>query len=934
MEEGFLTTEESLCKKGKEKAATLGLKRNQGGIKTRRKSTAREGQGLIENTVDQDVSDVIVSMFDYSVESHFRAIDMISRLCEEVVGEEALGKCEIKQWTAQVTFLREWRYFYYKPRIIRFNCETGSPHEENVVNRIKLPQFSSATVPKMASISGDSRSFQSTSPCDKDFVFYVGGSVWALDWCPRVCQSSDFNISCEYLAVAAHPPESSYHKIGAPLTGRGLIQIWCLLNVYEKEEGLPPLNKPRGRGRPRKDVAEESNPLRKPKGRPRKDVPKESNPLKKPRGRPRKEKVLEESTPLKKPRGRPRKEKVLEGSPPLMTLRSRPRKKKAIEDSEDIDSSNQFVPALDVIFPEDSAHFLSSSGVHTNKQAMLEGCDTDTVFGMASKSDAKTPQQKKRTRDKASLRSASDGVCQSSSNCNEDKELSVAVLQANNSSMQHALSSQNVPNDRSLEVTTTCLPKDVALPRLVLCLAHNGKVAWDVKWRPSGVCDLASKHRMGYLAVLLGNGSMEVWEVPSVSTIKVIYSSCNKEGTDPRFLRLEPVFRCSKLKFGDRQSIPLTVEWSPSSPHDLILAGCHDGTVALWKFSARHSCEDTRPLLCFSADTVPIRALAWAPIESDTESANVIITAGHGGLKFWDIRDPYHPLWDLSYVRRVVCSLDWLPDPNCVVLSLDDGTLRILSLLRAACDVSVTGKPFVGTQQQGLHSYCCSPFSIWSVQVSRLTGLVAYCSADGNVLHFQLTAKAVEKDPFRNRAPHFLCGSLTVENSVLTVHTPLPHSPFTMKKSPNEYGDAPRSIRGFMSLANQANRGHDQRVDYQNPALCYEDNSNVGIESENALADPSIIATKQKKIKKKKPDINQESIAEEELENLPRGGSEKGGMRSEIEVFPSKDVAMHIVRWNMNKGSERWLCYGGASGIVRCQKIDASCVPKIKGIKK
>jgi hypothetical protein len=26
-------------------------------------------------------------------------------------------------------------------------------------------------------------------------------------------------------------------------------------------------------------------------------------------------------------------------------------------------------------------------------------------------------------------------------------------------------------------------------------------------------------------------------------------------------------------------SIPLTVDWSPSPPHDMILAGCHDGTV-------------------------------------------------------------------------------------------------------------------------------------------------------------------------------------------------------------------------------------------------------------------------------------------------------------------------------------------------------------------
>lgn len=26
-------------------------------------------------------------------------------------------------------------------------------------------------------------------------------------------------------------------------------------------------------------------------------------------------------------------------------------------------------------------------------------------------------------------------------------------------------------------------------------------------------------------------------------------------------------------------SIPLTLEWSTSTPHDLLLAGCHDGTV-------------------------------------------------------------------------------------------------------------------------------------------------------------------------------------------------------------------------------------------------------------------------------------------------------------------------------------------------------------------
>lgn len=54
--------------------------------------------------------------------------------------------------------------------------------------------------------------------------------------------------------------------------------------------------------------------------------------------------------------------------------------------------------------------------------------------------------------------------------------------------------------------------------------------------------------------------------------------------------------------------------------------------------------------------------------------------------------------------------------------------------------------------------------------------------------------------------------------------------------------------------------------------------------------------------------------------------TEKGEVEKEIDVFPPKMVAMHRVRWNMNKGSERWLCFGGAAGIVRCQYIDKSDV--------
>ena len=35
--------------------------------------------------------------------------------------------------------------------------------------------------------------------CSKYFVMYVGGHVWALDWCPRIHEMPDYHIKCEVL---------------------------------------------------------------------------------------------------------------------------------------------------------------------------------------------------------------------------------------------------------------------------------------------------------------------------------------------------------------------------------------------------------------------------------------------------------------------------------------------------------------------------------------------------------------------------------------------------------------------------------------------------------------------------------------------------------------------------------------------------------------
>lgn len=58
-----------------------------------------------------------------------------------------------------------------------------------------------------------------------------------------------------------------------------------------------------------------------------------------------------------------------------------------------------------------------------------------------------------------------------------------------------------------------------------------------------------------------------------------------------------------------------------------------------------------------------------------------------------------------------------------------------------------------------------------------------------------------------------------------------------------------------------------------------------------------------------------------EEENDGTWNGKGGESPKDLKVVPPKSVALHQVRWNMNKGSERWLCYGGAAGIIRCQRI-------------
>ncbi|XP_042440866.1 uncharacterized protein LOC122026266 isoform X1 [Zingiber officinale] len=1106
------------------------------------KSERRESVECMEQILDPQVD---VAEFDYSVENFFAAMDKIGDLCG-TSAKENFDSREIERFSPMVTFLKEWKYFYYDPKIINFTSE----QVKDLPKDIRLPQFSAASVPKMTRLPEETKQSDSN-----DFILHAGGLVWALDWCPRNQEQQgqeDCKIKCEYLAVAAHPSTSAYHKIGAPLLGRGVIQIWCLFNCDEDIE--IPLMRTQGRGRPRKEPVKPKSGTGKPRGRPRKKPVEEKPTAPRPRGRPRKRPVSssdEEYTftgskkllgtldqnglkdlsllnPLVSPerslaetsisetvtstrksrrvpkkntlvtvdldseeepssisngnggtsdlvgyscvdsrctsstmnlsfsssikcteqlmqprrRGRPRKKPMLSASvsaasclalstgdtvqcsskepsavdgkelsascnnvimtqdnalsltgPQVNSLslhdsvpekynvtdtqakhRGRPRKKLAFSVPEprgtsgdkhahndnfaspSVAPSETEVTVLPYLSRFESSmtveNALSSSTEPHNKSADAQ-CKGETIQAKSRGRTRKRPVLKLDTFDLVKCTELTKDIDETCRTINKDQEelnsVSFGIKQSGEDNkkneercgFENPVSSdfcrdQKLPDDCSpnqenhsensipLEKTiskeeTVCssIAQGLTLPRVVFCLAHNGKVAWDVKWRPTNG-NTTSKECMGYLAVLLGNGSLEVrWEIPLPGMVKTLFTSKNEKGTDPRFLKLTPWFRCSTVKRGDKQSIPLSMEWSPAFPHDLILAGCHDGTVLVWKFSTQCSTQDARPLLCFVADSAPIRALAWAPETSHAKSENVFVTAGNEGLKFWDLRDPYRPLWELNPIQRAVLSLDWVKDPRCIVMGLDDGTMRILSLCNAANDVPVTGQPFAGSKYQGLHSFSFSLFAIWSVHVSESTGFVAYCCADGRTIRFQLTTRFVDKDPSRGRTPHFLCGSLLEENGSLKIYTPssapLQQVPVPQKKSSNGLGTA--------------NSGAQLVFDNEQTELALSQISGDGavLSICSAAQAPQIKATQKSRDNKKKNEpgqmTNQLTIA-----NKGRGLSVKSktktkGSEEEFQVFPPKILAIHRVRWNKNKGSQRWLCYGGTAGILRCQQI-------------
>ncbi|KAI4384888.1 hypothetical protein MLD38_002978 [Melastoma candidum] len=410
---------------------------------TRTETDGREGVEGVAAAAGQEVK---VSLFDSSVESHVRTMEAIAKICGREESEVSLEDREVIRLSSAITFLREWRYFKYEPRVIKFVDSSRSYGKTSPTIEVTLPQFSAAAVPKDTSVFDEAASSDSS----KDYVIHVGGPIWSLDWCPRDSGGSECQFKEEFIAVSAHPSGSSYHKLGSPLTGRGAIQIWCLVTVKEGE-----MTSVDNRGRKRQTSQALKDHLTKPK----------------------------------RPRGRPRKKPV---EKPLDSL----------------DALGEFVEALDIQLPQGTI------------QSASPNWTSDDAMPIAALRDLCRKKRKSKRVKGTNVKLLETCIGRScDSEFQEERSLSVRTdddgLSVPNQQKHCSVTPQPAATSDAYDSLPLCigtgyeLPMDVAIPRLVFCLAHNGKVAWDTKWRPAMNLKQC-QHQMGYLAVLLGNGSLEV----------------------------------------------------------------------------------------------------------------------------------------------------------------------------------------------------------------------------------------------------------------------------------------------------------------------------------------------------------------------------------------------------------------------------------------
>ncbi|XP_042302863.1 general transcription factor 3C polypeptide 2 isoform X2 [Sceloporus undulatus] len=125
-------------------------------------------------------------------------------------------------------FHSPWEFAEWVPSAQKWSCLSESEAEQYLPSETKSPFFSIRRegLQEDSSVVYRINRFNALQPHKErlDMTFFVGGPVWAMEWCP----TPEGSLASQYVAIYCNPGMDDQHSLSETHVGPALLQLWEL----------------------------------------------------------------------------------------------------------------------------------------------------------------------------------------------------------------------------------------------------------------------------------------------------------------------------------------------------------------------------------------------------------------------------------------------------------------------------------------------------------------------------------------------------------------------------------------------------------------------------------------------------------------------------------------------------------------------------------